>query len=148
MLVISSPWVMCSPNELASPEQTATGKDISNPFIVSGLLINQMVTKRTIASKLNLLASPEQTATGKDSSNPFIVSGLLINQMVFRCTIVFGLKHLALSIVLASVGSFDAAKIWCFSLWCFSWILDSWFFAFAGWKMDVHWMRDSSWFYS
>ena len=32
-LVFSSPRVIFSPKELASPEQTATGKDMSNPFI-------------------------------------------------------------------------------------------------------------------
>ena len=168
---------------LASPEQTATGKDSSNLFIVSGLLINQMVIKSTIVFELKLLASPEQTATGKDNSNPLIVADLLINQMVIRCTIVFGLKHLATPVVTA-IGketsdplvsmihlsqelirlevmrivcneyvlmyswSFVAAKIWCFSRWCHSWSLAVWFFAVAGWKRDVHWIQDSSWFYS
>ena len=101
VLVFNSPGGIISPKELASPEKTATGKDISNPFIVSGLLINQMVIKSTIVFELKLLASPEQTATGKDLSNPFIVAGLLINQMVIRCTMVFELKHLATPIVMA-----------------------------------------------
>ena len=100
-LVFNSPRLICSPKGLASPEQTATGKDFSNPFIVSGLLINQMVIKSTIVFELKLLASPEQTATGKDKSNPLIVADLLINQMVIRCTIVFELKHLATPVVMA-----------------------------------------------
>ncbi|GKE43308.1 hypothetical protein Tco_1470592 [Tanacetum coccineum] len=45
--------------ELTSPEQTATGKDFSNPLIV------------------DTLASPKQTAIGKDFTNPFIVDSLL-----------------------------------------------------------------------
>ena len=100
-LVISSPRVSLSLKELASPEQTATGKDVSNPFIVSGLLINQMVIRWTIVFELKHLASPEQTATGKDNPNPFIVSGLLINQMVIECTMVFELKHLTTPVVMA-----------------------------------------------
>ena len=168
---------------LASPEQTATGKDSSNPFIVSGLLINQMVIKSTIVFELKLLASPEQTATGKDNSNPLIVADLLINQMVIRCTIVFGLKHLATPIVMA-IGKetsdplvsmihlsqelirlevmrivcneyvlmfnwpFVAAKLWCDARWFYSRILDSWYSAIAGWKLDVHGIQVSSWFYS
>jgi hypothetical protein len=34
-MVINSPWVMLYwvTQELASPEQTATGKDMSNPFM-------------------------------------------------------------------------------------------------------------------
>ncbi|GKD61798.1 hypothetical protein Tco_1299307 [Tanacetum coccineum] len=41
--------------ELASPEQTASSKDFSNPLMV------------------DTLAIPEQTATGKEISNPFMV---------------------------------------------------------------------------
>ncbi|GJS63660.1 hypothetical protein Tco_0678224 [Tanacetum coccineum] len=47
-------------------EQTALGKDFSNPFIwLNCLTIDVIGAKR--------LASPEQTATGKDISNPFMV---------------------------------------------------------------------------
>ncbi|GJU37595.1 hypothetical protein Tco_1185949 [Tanacetum coccineum] len=62
--------------ELTSPEQTATGKDFSNPLIVDSLL-------KTIWSSMHhvfnneALASPKQTAIGKDLSNPFIVDSLL-----------------------------------------------------------------------
>ena len=35
-MVTDSPWFLT--RELASPEQTATGKDISNPLIADGLL--------------------------------------------------------------------------------------------------------------
>ena len=55
---------------LASPEQTATGKDNPNPFIVSGLLINQMVIECTMVFELKHLATPVVMAIGKETSYP------------------------------------------------------------------------------
>ncbi|GJQ93312.1 hypothetical protein Tco_0004451 [Tanacetum coccineum] len=70
--------------ELTSPEQTATGKDFSNPLIVDSLLktiwsCTMIFTIEALASpKLNgyAMASPKQTAIGKDSSNPFMAGSL------------------------------------------------------------------------
>ncbi|GJU37864.1 hypothetical protein Tco_1186218 [Tanacetum coccineum] len=67
--------------ELTSLEQTATGKDFSNPLIVDSLL-------KTIWSSLNhvfsneAMASPKQTAIGKDSSNPFIAGSAGFHQII------------------------------------------------------------------
>ncbi|GJV10302.1 putative reverse transcriptase domain-containing protein [Tanacetum coccineum] len=61
--------------ELASPEQTASGKDFSNPLMADSL-------PKIYGSQLTMLhskelASPKQTALGKDFSNPLIVDSLL-----------------------------------------------------------------------
>ncbi|GJX19880.1 putative ribonuclease H-like domain-containing protein [Tanacetum coccineum] len=60
---------------LASPEQTATGKDISNPFIVGSLLKTIWFSLHHVISN-KAMASPKQTAIGKDSSNPFMAGSL------------------------------------------------------------------------
>ncbi|GJR03991.1 hypothetical protein Tco_0526975 [Tanacetum coccineum] len=49
--------------ELASPEQTAPGKDFSNPLMA------------------DTLAIPEQTATGKEISNPFMAVSLDLSRL-------------------------------------------------------------------
>ncbi|GJV79382.1 hypothetical protein Tco_1515252 [Tanacetum coccineum] len=61
--------------ELASPKQTALGKDFSNPLMADSL-------PKTIWLSIHLvvyneeLAIPGQTATGKESSNPFMAGSL------------------------------------------------------------------------
>ncbi|GKB55168.1 hypothetical protein Tco_0905921 [Tanacetum coccineum] len=57
--------------ELASPKQTALGKDISNPLIVGSLLKKYMVISAPCYSN-EALAILEQTATGKEISNLFM----------------------------------------------------------------------------
>ncbi|GJV00134.1 hypothetical protein Tco_1329404 [Tanacetum coccineum] len=66
---------------LDSPEQTATGKDFSNPLIVDSLLktiwssMHHVFTMKhwlVQSKRLIALASPKQTTIGKDSSNPFM----------------------------------------------------------------------------
>ncbi|GJZ26573.1 putative ribonuclease H-like domain-containing protein [Tanacetum coccineum] len=54
--------------ELTSPEQTATGKDFSNPLIVYSKLYGYQCTMFYNEA----LASPKQTAIGKDYSNPLM----------------------------------------------------------------------------
>ncbi|GKC16691.1 hypothetical protein Tco_1013473, partial [Tanacetum coccineum] len=56
---------------LASPKQTAIGKDSTNPFIVDSLLKTIWFSLHHVFSN-EALASPKQTAIGKDSSNPFM----------------------------------------------------------------------------
>ncbi|GJW05836.1 putative ribonuclease H-like domain-containing protein [Tanacetum coccineum] len=56
---------------LASPEQTATGKDFSNPFIV-GSLHQNYIGYHVHQFSNKAMTSPKQTAIGKDSSNPFM----------------------------------------------------------------------------
>ncbi|GKF11171.1 hypothetical protein Tco_0049097, partial [Tanacetum coccineum] len=69
-MVISSPCLIDN-KELTSPEQTALGKDFSNPLIVNYMVIN-------VPRCYNeALASPKQTAIGKDFLNPLIVDSLL-----------------------------------------------------------------------
>ncbi|GKF97613.1 hypothetical protein Tco_0293434, partial [Tanacetum coccineum] len=62
---------------LASPEQTATGKDFSNsnPFIVGSLLKTIWLSLHHVFSN-EAMASPKQTTIGKDSSNPFMAGSL------------------------------------------------------------------------
>ncbi|GKA96379.1 hypothetical protein Tco_0818474 [Tanacetum coccineum] len=60
--------------KLAIPEQTATGKEISNPLMADSL-------PKTIWLSIHMfyyeeLAIPGQTATGKESSNPFMAGSL------------------------------------------------------------------------
>ncbi|GJX88078.1 hypothetical protein Tco_0340092 [Tanacetum coccineum] len=80
-MVISSPCLIDNKDltsleqtapALASPKQTAIGKDYSNPLIVDSLL-------KTIWSSMHnneALASPKQTAIGKDYSNPLMAGSL------------------------------------------------------------------------
>ncbi|GKA98467.1 hypothetical protein Tco_0826404 [Tanacetum coccineum] len=51
--------------ELTSPEQTATGKDFSNPLVINAPCFYN-----------EALASPKQTAIGKDYSNPLMDGSL------------------------------------------------------------------------
>ncbi|GKE96285.1 hypothetical protein Tco_1581140 [Tanacetum coccineum] len=51
--------------ELTSPEQTATGKDFSNPLVINAPCFYN-----------EALASPKQTAIGKDYSNPLMAGSL------------------------------------------------------------------------
>ncbi|GKC66774.1 hypothetical protein Tco_1099372 [Tanacetum coccineum] len=61
--------------ELASPEQTTSGKDFSNPLMADSLpkLYGSQLTM--LYSKY--LASPKEMALGKDILNPLIVDSLL-----------------------------------------------------------------------
>nr|GEW92543.1 hypothetical protein [Tanacetum cinerariifolium] len=61
--------------ELASPKETALGKDNSNPLIVDSLLKNYMVINAPCYSN-EALAIPEQTTTGKEISNQFMAGSL------------------------------------------------------------------------
>ncbi|GJU78247.1 hypothetical protein Tco_1275317 [Tanacetum coccineum] len=82
-MVLNAP---CFYNEaLASPEQTATGKDFPNPLIVDSLLktiwssMHHVFTMKhwlVYEQRINSMASPKQTAIGKDSSNPFMAGSL------------------------------------------------------------------------
>ena len=75
--------------KLASPEQTATGKDLSNPFMVvmtyqksysnQHTMIHVQSVELVISSPWIIpflgtkgLTNPEWMATGKDTSKPFI----------------------------------------------------------------------------
>ncbi|GJW19365.1 hypothetical protein Tco_0026801 [Tanacetum coccineum] len=61
--------------QLASPKQTALGKDFSNPLIVDSLL--KTIWFINAPSYCNeALAIPGQTATGKESSNPLMAGSL------------------------------------------------------------------------
>ena len=60
---------------MSSPEQTATGKDFSNPLMAVDLPKIQRLVFHLIL-KREETPSPEQTATGKDKSNPLMVVGL------------------------------------------------------------------------
>ena len=64
--------MVSEPKHLASPEQTATGKDDSNPFIVADLLLNQMVIRCTIVFGPKHLATLVVMAIGKEISNPLV----------------------------------------------------------------------------
>ncbi|GJS44116.1 retrovirus-related pol polyprotein from transposon TNT 1-94 [Tanacetum coccineum] len=61
---------------LASPKQTAIGKDFSNPLIVDSLLKNNIVINVPMFFTNEALASPKQTAIGKDYSNPLMAGSL------------------------------------------------------------------------
>ena len=129
---------------MASPEQTATGKDVSNPFIVSGLLINQMVIKCTIVFELKHLATPVVMAIGKETSNP-LFSMIHLSQEV---------THLEVMRIVCNVydlmymESIVAATKWCSYSWCNLWNLAIWSVDAAGWKWDAFRIQESSWFYS
>ncbi|GJU83270.1 hypothetical protein Tco_1285635 [Tanacetum coccineum] len=56
--------------ELASPEQTNSGKDFSNPLMADSLPKKNSLWFLT--HQLYTLAIPEQTDTGKETSNPFM----------------------------------------------------------------------------
>ncbi|GJU10476.1 hypothetical protein Tco_1132872 [Tanacetum coccineum] len=56
--------------ELASPKQTALGKDISNPLIVDSLLKTMVINAPCYCNEA--LAIPEKMASGKEISNPFM----------------------------------------------------------------------------
>ena len=129
---------------MASPEQTATGKDISNPFIVSDLLINQMVIKCTIVFEIKHLTTPVVMAIGKETSNP-LFSMIHLSQELTHLEV---MRIVCNDYVLMYNWSFVTAKKWCSSRWCFPLTLASLFFPVTGWKRDVYWIQDSSWFYS
>ncbi|GKD33688.1 hypothetical protein Tco_1249197, partial [Tanacetum coccineum] len=60
--------------ELASPKQTASGKDFSNLLMADSLLklyVNQLAMLHS-----KELASPKQTTLGKDISNPLMADSL------------------------------------------------------------------------
>ncbi|GKB05045.1 putative ribonuclease H-like domain-containing protein [Tanacetum coccineum] len=61
--------------ELASPEQTASGKDFSNPLIVDSLLKTTWFINCPCYCN-EALAIPGQTTTGKESSNPLMADSL------------------------------------------------------------------------
>ncbi|GJX83237.1 hypothetical protein Tco_0332718 [Tanacetum coccineum] len=61
--------------ELASPEQTASGKDFSNPLIVDSLLKTIWFINAPCFCN-EALAIPGQTATGKELSNPLMAGSL------------------------------------------------------------------------
>ncbi|GJY68646.1 hypothetical protein Tco_0471628 [Tanacetum coccineum] len=73
-MVISSPC-LTDKKELASPKQTALGKDISNPLIVDSLLKTiWFINAPCFCNKA--LAIPGQTTTGKELSNPLMADSL------------------------------------------------------------------------
>ncbi|GJT49111.1 hypothetical protein Tco_0975268 [Tanacetum coccineum] len=61
--------------ELASPEQTVSGKDFSNPLIVDSLLKTIWFINAPCFCN-EALAIPGQTATGKELSNPLMADSL------------------------------------------------------------------------
>ncbi|GJZ47666.1 hypothetical protein Tco_0601498 [Tanacetum coccineum] len=61
--------------ELASPEQTVSGKDFSNPLIVDSLLKTIWFINAPCFCN-EALAIPGQTATGKEFSNPLMADSL------------------------------------------------------------------------
>nr|GEV09009.1 ribonuclease H-like domain-containing protein [Tanacetum cinerariifolium] len=69
---LASPEANSFCNELASPKQTALGKDELNPLIVDSLLKKYMVINAPCYSN-EALATPEQTAASKETSNPALV---------------------------------------------------------------------------
>ncbi|GKA66833.1 hypothetical protein Tco_0766641 [Tanacetum coccineum] len=73
-MVINSPC-LTDKKELASPEQTVSGKDFSNPLIVDSLLKTiWFINAPCFCNKA--LAIPGQTATGKELSNPLMADSL------------------------------------------------------------------------
>ncbi|GKE84312.1 hypothetical protein Tco_1558054 [Tanacetum coccineum] len=63
--------------ELASPEQTALGKDFSNPLMADSLPKTICLSTHHALHYCNeALAIPEQTVTGKEISNPFMAGSL------------------------------------------------------------------------
>ncbi|GJS00643.1 hypothetical protein Tco_0317151 [Tanacetum coccineum] len=76
--------------ELASPEQTVSGKDFLNPLIVDSLLKTiWFINAPCFRNKA--LAIPGQTATGKELSNPLMANSLpktiLSTKLVMRLSI-------------------------------------------------------------
>ncbi|GJS47598.1 putative ribonuclease H-like domain-containing protein [Tanacetum coccineum] len=67
--------------ELASPEQTASGKDFSNPLIVDSLLKTIWFINAPCFCN-EALAIPGQTATGKELSNPLMAGFCYKHNMV------------------------------------------------------------------
>ncbi|GKB77523.1 hypothetical protein Tco_0944418 [Tanacetum coccineum] len=74
-MVINSPC-LTDKKELASPKQTAIGKDFSNPLIAGRLLKTAWESIHHVFNNEEL-ASPKQTAIGKDFTNPLIADSLL-----------------------------------------------------------------------
>ncbi|GJV33106.1 hypothetical protein Tco_1393506 [Tanacetum coccineum] len=73
-MVINSPC-LTDKKELASPKQTVSGKDFSNPLIVDSLLKTiWFINAPCFCNKA--LAIPGQTTTGKELSNPLIADSL------------------------------------------------------------------------
>ncbi|GKC13870.1 hypothetical protein Tco_1010652 [Tanacetum coccineum] len=58
--------------ELASPEQTNSGKDFSNSLIADSLLKTIWFSTHHASQLRVALAIPEQMATSKETSNPFM----------------------------------------------------------------------------
>ncbi|GKD91270.1 hypothetical protein Tco_1366777 [Tanacetum coccineum] len=61
--------------EMASPKQTALGKDISNSFIVDSLLKTIWLSMHLVVYN-EALAISEKMATGKEISNSFMAGSL------------------------------------------------------------------------
>ncbi|GKD62702.1 hypothetical protein Tco_1300211 [Tanacetum coccineum] len=61
--------------DVSSPEQTALGKDFSNPLLVDSLLKTMWFINAPCFCN-EALAIPGQTATGKELSNPLMVGSL------------------------------------------------------------------------
>ncbi|GKF52959.1 hypothetical protein Tco_0159869, partial [Tanacetum coccineum] len=73
-MVISSPY-LTDKKELASPEQTISGKDFLNPLIVDSLLkTTWFINAPCFYNKA--LAIPGQMTTGKEFSNPLMANSL------------------------------------------------------------------------
>ncbi|GJT87405.1 hypothetical protein Tco_1069122 [Tanacetum coccineum] len=73
-MVINSPC-LTDKKELASPEQTVSGKDFLNPLIVDRLLKTIWFINAPCFGN-EALAIPGQTATGKEFSNPLMADSL------------------------------------------------------------------------
>ncbi|GKC99705.1 hypothetical protein Tco_1169980 [Tanacetum coccineum] len=66
--------VISSPCQMASLEQTASGKDFSNPLMADSL--PKTIWFSTHHALHKELAIPEQTTTSKEISNPFMAGSL------------------------------------------------------------------------
>ncbi|GKD10662.1 hypothetical protein Tco_1190347 [Tanacetum coccineum] len=77
-MVFNLPWNLpfLGAKRLTSPEQTAIGKDKSNPLIVGSLLKTIRFSIHLVACNEEL-AILEQMATSKGKSNPLIADDLL-----------------------------------------------------------------------